>query len=158
MLKHNPKSNVCFILACSICLLVACGKAENIPADSATGVSVAELPLKRGFYVASDTPCKEASNATLQLLRRDGIGGARDFCEFKQIAQITPQQYQVSAMCGDLHGDENSGELLSITYNLTDSTSFSALSDTGWEYSARYCEQSSLPDPWRDNDISDLTQ
>jgi hypothetical protein len=47
--------------------------------------------------VASDPPCAQASNATLMLLRRDGIGGAR------------------------------------------------------------HCEQSRLPDPWRDNDISDVT-
>lgn len=33
---------------------------------------------------------------------------------------------------------------------------FTFTSEYGWEGSARHCPQSSLPEPWRDNDISDL--
>lgn len=156
MLNCNTSMTIHIVLACTMCLLAACSNPADNAIPEAAGNSVSELPLKRGFYVASDTPCEQASNATLQLLRRDGIGGARDFCEFKQILEIAPQQFQVSALCGDLQGGVESAELLTITYQLHDNTSFSALSDTGWEHSARYCDQSSLPDSWRDNDISDL--
>ena len=68
--------------------LAACGQdvaeAGKTPVAEAAA-PVAALPLKRGYYVESDTPCGQASNATTTLLRREGIGGARDFCEFKKI-------------------------------------------------------------------------
>lgn len=48
------------------------------------------LPLKRGYYVASDTLCAQASNASLLLLGRDGVGGARYFCEFRRIELAGP--------------------------------------------------------------------
>lgn len=53
------------------------------------------LPLKRGYYVASDVACSEASNATVALLPRDGVGGARDFCAFINIEPVEPSTYRV---------------------------------------------------------------
>ncbi len=90
MLNCNTSMTIHIILACTMCLLAACNNPTDTASPEAAGNSVSELPLKRGFYVASDTPCEQASNATLQLLRRDGVGGARDFCEFKQILEIAP--------------------------------------------------------------------
>ena len=55
------------------------------PAGSA---DAAGLPLTLGYYVDRDTPCGQASNATLQLLRRTGIGASRMFCEFKRIEKL----------------------------------------------------------------------
>lgn len=74
-----------------LCLLSAACKpspelqaSRDVRATTAQSLrQVAVLPLQRGYYVASDTPCAKASNATLLLLRRNGIGGARYFCEFK---------------------------------------------------------------------------
>lgn len=123
------------------------GEADDVPALS-------ELPLKRGYYVASDTPCGEASNATLMLLRQDGIGGARDFCGFQLIEQIDTSVYRVVEECVDFQGSD---PMVAVSvYQINSDTRFTATSEQGWERSARYCEQSSLPLWWRDEDISDL--
>jgi len=128
---------------------------EAVPAK-AQAATIAALPLKRGYYVESDTPCSQASNATTTLLRRNGIGGARDFCEFKKIEQTAPNTYRVTEACGDLQ-DSAPPETSTSIYTLTGNTAFTAKSEHGWERSARYCAQSSMPPDWRANDISDVT-
>lgn len=129
---------------------------EAVP-DKAQAAPVAALPLKRGYYVASDTPCSQASNATTTLLRREGIGGARDFCEFKKIEQSGPNTFRVTEACGDLQ-DNVPPETSVTTYTLKGDTAFTSKSASGWEHSARYCAQSSMPPDWRANDISDVTR
>ncbi|WP_188238003.1 hypothetical protein [Sphingopyxis sp. LK2115] len=128
---------------------------EAVPAK-AQAATVAALPLKRGYYVESDTPCGQASNATTTLLRREGIGGARDFCEFKKIEQTGPNTYRVTEACGDLQ-DNAPPETSTSIYTITGDTAFTAKSEHGWERSARYCAQSTMPPDWRANDISDVT-
>ena len=76
----------------------ACNAQARDLAD-APGVRVATLPLEPGYYVASDTPCGKASSATVSLLRRTGIGGARDFCEFTAIEQTGSSTYRVTQSC-----------------------------------------------------------
>lgn len=56
--------------------LVACSQDTAPPANEAEAITA--LPLKRGYYVASNIPCARASNATISLLRRNGLGGARE--------------------------------------------------------------------------------
>lgn len=148
-------------------LLGACGQsvssdagtaADAAPAATQAGdARVDELPLKRGFYVASDTPCEQASNATLLLLRRDGIGGARDSCDFVQIEHVGDTTYRVTERCADLM-DPNSAETSVVTWEIPDDASFTTVREGGSSGGARHCEQSRLPDPWRDNDISDVTR
>ncbi|WP_443971442.1 hypothetical protein [Sphingobium sp. CR28] len=128
---------------------------EAAPAKTRAATTAA-LPLKRGYYVESDTPCGQASNATTTLLRRNGIGGARDFCEFKKIEQTGPNTYRVTEACGDLQ-DNAPPEASTSIYTLTGDTAFTAKSEHGWERSARHCVQSSMPPAWRGNDISDVT-
>ena len=128
---------------------------EAVPAK-AKAATIAGLPLKRGYYVESDTPCGQASNATTSLLRREGIGGARDFCEFKKIEPTGPNTYRVTEACGDLQ-DSAPPETSTSIYTLTGDTAFTAKSEHGWERSARYCAQSPMPPDWRANDISDVT-
>lgn len=128
---------------------------EAVPAK-AQAATIAALPLTRGYYVESDTPCGQASNATTTLLRREGIGGARDFCEFKKIEQTGPNTYRVTEACGDLQ-DSAPPETSTSIYTLTGDTAFTAKSEHGWERSARFCAQSSMPPDWRANDISDVT-
>ncbi|MGE8136306.1 hypothetical protein ACQKO5_22185 [Novosphingobium subterraneum] len=128
---------------------------KAVPAK-AQAATIAALPLKRGYYVESDTPCGQASNATTTLLRREGIGGARDFCEFKKIEQTGPNTYRVTEACGDLQ-DSAPPETSTSIYTLTGDTAFTAKSEHGWERSARYCAQSTMPPDWRANDISDVT-
>lgn len=122
----------------------------------AKAATIAALPLKRGYYVESNTPCGQASNATTMLLRRNGIGGSRDFCEFKAIEQTGPNTYRVTEACGDLQ-DSAPPESMVTTYTLKGDVAFTSRSANGWERAARYCAQSSMPDDWRANDISDVT-
>lgn len=128
---------------------------EAVPAK-AQAATIAALPLKRGYYVESDTPCSQAANATTTLLHRNGIGGARDFCEFRKIEQTGPNTYRVTEACGDLQ-DNAPPETSTSIYTLKGDTAFTAKSEHGWERSARYCAQSSMPPDWRANDISDVT-
>jgi len=114
-----------------------------------------DLPLQRGFYVASDTACGSASTATLLLIRSGGMNGARDACDFRSIEQAGPASYRVVVACATMHGEAQ--ELLTYRFEITDTTQFSYGTEGSDHRSYfRYCEQSSLPDPWRDNDISDL--
>lgn len=126
-------------------------------ATKAQAVTVAALPLKRGYYVASDTPCAKASNATVMLLRREGIGGSRDFCEFKKIEKTGANTYRVTEACGDFQ-DNAPPEANITTYTLMGDAAFTSKSEDGWERSARYCAQSSMPPDFRANDISDVTR
>jgi hypothetical protein len=120
---------------------------------------VKSLPLKRGFYVSSDTSCAQASNATLMLVKRDGINSSRTPCEFKKIEKAGPTSYRVTESCNDNgsawgHQDTITTEV--SNFEIRSDTAFTAKSDSGWEKSARYCAQRSLPEPWRDNDIADI--
>jgi hypothetical protein len=117
--------------------------------EKAAAATVSTLPLKRGFYVASEIPCGSASNATLRLVTREGINWSRGVCTFKRIEKIGATSYQVAEQC-------SGGGASTTTYEVPNDTSFTARNEGGSESSARYCNQSSLPDPWRDNDISDL--
>lgn len=112
------------------------------------------LPLKRGFYVASDTLCGEASNATLQLLRAGGIGVARETCAFKRIEQTAPSLYRVTEECRSIGGGRPQTQV--SLFDIRDDGRFSVSRSGAKPYHARYCAQSSLPSPWRDNDIRDL--
>lgn len=126
-------------------------------AAPAQAQAVTALPLKRGYYVTIDTPCGQASNATVMLLRRDGIGGSRDFCEFKTIEQTGANSYRITEACGDFQ-DSGPREPSVTLYTLKGDTAFTSKSEAGWERSARYCAQSSMPADFRANDISDVTR
>lgn len=113
---------------------------------------VATLPLRPGYYVASDTPCRRASNATVSLLQRGGIGGARDFCEFQKIEQTAPGTYRVTQACKDFQ-DSGPAQSSVVTYTLSGTERFTARHAHGWVHSARRCAPSAMPPAWRDNDI-----
>lgn len=123
---------------------------------------VGTLPLTRGFYVDSGTPCGEASNATLMLVRRDGYGGSRYACDFRSIEQTGPQTYRVTERCssgGEAWGSAEEVETTTYLWQIPDATHFSrAPADGGEAMAARFCPQARLPDPWNTNDISDLTK
>jgi hypothetical protein len=138
--------------------VVACGPfgpADDAGNSGASGNTVAELPLKRGFYVMSDTTCGNASNATLLLIRSEGMNGARDVCEFRSIEQTGPTSYRAAVACEVIPG--GAIEPSTYIYEIPDTAQFSfGTEGSDFRSHFRYCEQSSLPDPWRDNDISDL--
>lgn len=124
---------------------------EDIVAAQQTAASV-RLPLKRGYYVVSDTPCSEASNATTALLRRDGIGGAHDFCAFKAVERVSADTYRVTQACADLQST-SLPETTVATYALLSDTHFISKRADGREYNARYCAQAVMPAAFRANDI-----
>lgn len=136
-------------------LLAACTRAPSA-APVGTSAPSASLPLQRGFYVSQDTRCDAASNATLSLLGADGYGGARYFCRFEHVEAASPTQFQVTEACAELFVEEPAGETQLVQWTLHDDRSFTRR-HAGGEDHARFCEQASLPEPWRDNDISDVT-
>lgn len=142
-----------------LCLLTAACKPSSLPQTSqdTPGPTVQSprpvsiLPLQRGYYVASDTPCAQASNSTLLLLRRNGIGGARYFCEFRRIEQTSPTVYVVEEVCADFQG--SASETRYLQYVLENNNRFLAKDQNGIVLDARYCAQSELPPDWRNTDI-----
>lgn len=135
--------------------------ADAVPSPAASGESVASLPLRRGFYVTSDTPCGNASNATLMLVRRDGYGGSRYSCIFKAIERTGPTSYRVTEECsdgGEAWGAEENVSTERNEWRIQDDTHFTSVSASGDSYSARFCPQARLPEPWNTNDISDIVK
>lgn len=135
------------------------GGAELQQASAPKGETLASLPLQRGFYVVEGTACGQASNATLMLVRKSGINTSRVPCDFKSIEKTGANSYRVTETCsegGAAWGTEEHISTNVSTYEIPNNTSFTSKSDSGWESSARYCPQSSLPEPWRNNDIADL--
>lgn len=135
-------------------------RSPQAPAAGAlSGGAVAQLPLRLGFYVSSDVTCATASNATLQLLGRDGINTSRVPCSLDRIEQVDATRYRVTSTCtegGPAWGTEESVETSSSIYEILSETSFKRIYEDGWESTMNHCPQSTLPEPWRDNDISDL--
>ncbi|PKL98437.1 MAG: hypothetical protein CVV17_10355, partial [Gammaproteobacteria bacterium HGW-Gammaproteobacteria-7] len=127
--------------------MAACGKSEPTANRAPEAAAVVELPLKRGFYVASDTPCAAASNATLLLLRQDGFNGARDTCDFKAIERAGPTTYRVTAQCAHFQAGPDSAYTLIVDWEVPDDASFALTNDTGPARSFQHCQQTSLPDP-----------
>lgn len=124
-------------------------------------VAARGLPLRAGFYVASDTACGNASNATLMLVRRDGYNGSRYSCDFKTVEKAGATSYRVVEQCSELGGfggDSAEPWTSTVRYEVPDDHSFTARQDNGSASAARYCPQSGLPEPWRDNDISDIVK
>ena len=130
---------------------VAAALAAGLPA------AAAELPLPRGFYVAADTACGQASMATLTLLHRDGIGGAQDFCGFEQIVAEAAGRFRITERCADLR-DPTSAEVNEVVYEMLGAGHFRKTSPYGWSVESRHCAQGDLPEPWRSNDIADVLE
>lgn len=139
------------------CTLYGCSVdvPEGDDAGSASR-SVSELPLIPGFYVVSDVACEQASNATLLLVLRDGINGSQDSCDIRTIERIGSTRYRVTEQCAALQAGSGDAHTHSVDWDIPDDVSFTSTSDAGWQRRARYCEQSTLPAPWRDNDLSGL--
>jgi hypothetical protein len=145
----------CFFFA--VWLLAGCGeRGNNAAAEEAAGDSLRELPLKRGFYVSSDTPCGEASNATLLLMHGDRINGARDYCAFNAIVKMDPGRYRVTEECGEFAAPPEERSIGIAEWEIPNDTSFTSKNESGWERNFRYCDQSSLPEDWQTADISDV--
>ena len=139
-------------------LAAACGQKAGT-AEAPPAATVAALPLKPGYYVASDIPCAEASNATTMLVTRTGINGSRTFCRFTQIEKTGATTYRATSECsdgGEAWGHEETVDTSTSIYEIPDETRFRVTYEGGSDFEARFCEQSTMAPGFRDNDISGL--
>lgn len=110
------------------------------------------VPLKRGFYVEKDTPCNEASNATFDLF----LGHAIRF----NCAVIHLQRQGNSYRITESFLERGQRDTIASTYRIISNTEYTVTNapytnGSGGETSHfRYCEQSTLPEPWRSNEIT----
>jgi hypothetical protein len=125
--------------------------AASVPA------TVVTLPLRRGYYVRSETPCNQASRADVfSLVTRTGTNLN---CTFKKIEQTGATTYSVTEECSDggaAWGRADGTETSTSTYEIPNETTYKVTYEGGYEASARYCAQSSMSPGYRDNDISDV--
>jgi hypothetical protein len=119
-----------------------------------TSVAATEsLPLERGYYVESDTPCEQASNATITLYDGATFGSAHAECRKPKIQRLADGSYQISERCRDLQGRGGSWETFKSRYAVQSRTEFVETTAFG-TFSFRYCKQSDLPEPWSKSDLS----
>ncbi len=112
-----------------------------------------DLPLTRGFYVDAEVGCAGASNATLALLKKDGLNSARTDCVFTGMTDQGDGILAYTERCTEITASE--------TYDSEGRMEILGpdrfrLFGEGWDVTFAHCPQAALPDPWRDNDISDL--
>jgi hypothetical protein len=160
MTNHRPHETCltrAFAAALAGLLLSGCGGAAEPEAAPARpgDATLARLPLQVGFYVANGTPCGEASNATLSLFLGNGLNGARDACEFVAVEATSARAWRVTERCQPF-GHPAAEAIETVRWTSENDRSFLRVSESGWEHSARFCPQQDLPEPWRDNDLSDL--
>lgn len=137
-------------------LLMAGGCGGSPPPGAGSGTAppaAARIPLPLGFYVATDTPCGAASNATLSLFHGKGLNGAREACEFTRLEAAGPATWRTTERCTTIGGMDDDFSL-DVTWTVTSADSFRRDAADGWTQTARFCPQSELPAPWRDNDLS----
>lgn len=115
---------------------------------------VDHLPLDKGFFVTTDTPCTEASNATLALFLGDGLNWSREACTFTSIQQSGSRAWRVTESCSELGTGD--GYVQIIDWTSMNDRQFRRVSEAGWVHEARLCNQTELPEPWRGIDLSDL--
>ncbi|GAA0651873.1 hypothetical protein [Brevundimonas lenta] len=115
---------------------------------------VQSIPLRRGYYVASDTGCDEASRATVMLFKGDGFGLN---CETVSIERLSPTRYRLNDRCSDDRGGEGTTDS-STVYEVSSDMAFTIRGDDGSAYSARFCRQQQMPEPFSTNDISDIVK
>lgn len=115
--------------------------------------AAAQQGMTLGYYVEETAGCADASNATLALLHARGMNSARTFCEFTAVTQRAGNVYDYTERCTEISSGEvydNAGAFELLAQDRL------RLFGEGWEVVMVYCPQASLPEPWRDNDISDL--
>lgn len=151
--------------------LAACGgkteTAETVPpvaSAEAAGpkvVTPADIPLERGFYVESSATCADASNSTLYLLRRKAISTSHVLCEFTKVEQTGATTFKVTQSCTDdgaAFGGQDKTETRTETYDAKSPKELMITYDGGGTANFNFCEQASLPEPWKNNDIKSLIE
>ena len=138
--------------------LVAAGwlAAVCFPCNSNAQVSISagagSLPIERGYYVRSDTPCAQASNATLTFYDGMSFGQAHAECRKSATRKLDDGSYQITEQCRDTQGRGETWTPLATGYAVVSRTEF--ISTSPFEKASyRICKQSDLPEPWSTNDV-----
>jgi hypothetical protein len=127
-------------------------------ATGSAATQAGRLPLRRGYFVAADTPCNRASNATVSLVTGDGMNGSRTVCRFEKVEPQGGGRFRVTQSCQELGGwgREAAPDVSTILFEIPDETRFTVRWEGGSTTSSRFCPQSAMNEPFRSNDISDL--
>ena len=108
------------------------------------------LPLRRGFYIQEPTPCARASNATLTLFDGRGFNVSQAQCRITRTRRVG-NAFDIQEDCRDIQsGQRIEGGTERITPTQTGFNRSAGGETTRW----RYCPQSQLPAPWRNNRIN----
>ena len=128
-------------LALTALALTAC------PALAQTG-----LPLEQGYFVAADTPCADASNATLQLVTQSAFNWPLQACAIAGVTQSAPSEFPVTLECAA--SADLPAERLDVVLTIPDPQHF-GLSFAGEPPAFKvFCPQKDLPEPWQTNNLS----
>lgn len=107
------------------------------------------LPLRKGFYVMEPTPCARASNATLTLFDGRGFSVSQAECRITRLRRVG-NAFDILQDCRDIRsGSASDGGTERVTPTQTGFNRAAGGETTRW----RYCPQSQLPAPWRNNRI-----
>jgi hypothetical protein len=120
---------------------------STVPSYAAGGDIV---PLQHGYYVR-DTTCNNASRGNLELFLGNSFGGN---CSVNRIERLGNNTFRITQTCDDLRSDKKFTS--TNVYQIINRTEFLAtfgLDETHHENHYRHCPQSSLPEPWRSNEL-----
>jgi hypothetical protein len=135
-------------LSTSFCM--ACLAMGGCGADDRSNPAL-DVPLRRGFYVSSDTACGQASNATLLLLHAEGLNGSRADCRFEAMESLGTDRYRIVEECTEI--GTNARFRTTAIWEILTPESFRRTEESGWQSEMRYCEQEALPELWREIDL-----
>lgn len=143
-----------FAPVAAVWLAVVCFPHDlNAQVSPSTHAGADSLPIERGYYVRSDTPCQQASNATLTLYDGISFGQAHAECRSPAIRKLDDGSYRVTEQCRDTQGRDGAWMPLTTGYAVVSRTEF--VSTTPFERASyRICKPSDLPEPWRTNGLA----
>jgi hypothetical protein len=121
--------------------------------SAATAAGADSLPIERGYYVRTDTPCQRASNATITLYNGISFGHAHVECRKPAIRRLADGSHQITEQCRDGQGRGGPWTAFTARYAVPSQTEF--VGTTAYEKASyRRCKQSDLPEPWSTNGLS----
>jgi hypothetical protein len=127
--------------------------AVAVTLSAATAAGADSLPIERGYYVRSDTPCQQASTATITLYNGVSFGHAHVECRKPAIRILADRSYQIAEQCRDTQGSGGRWTAFAAKYAVPSRTEVTSI--TPYQKAAyRYCKQSDLPEPWSTIDLS----
>ncbi len=140
---------------CIVAAAAAMAACSGSSAPGATAAAEAGLPLKPGFYNQGES-CADASNASIALLGRHRMNWSQASCALTSIQKTSATSWRAMQACTGIR-DGVEEPAYPAVFEIRDQTTFSyQAGGSDSVASFRFCEQASLPEPWRSNDISDL--